>query len=64
MRGETPCLTIKKLSNPSPTVIHALSYLLAKTVGSHLASLESSSKNNTSCSLTNFSMRSRLLKAY
>ncbi len=48
LSGETPCLTIKKLSKPSPTVIHALSYLFAKTVGSHRASRESSNKNRTS----------------
>jgi hypothetical protein len=60
--GGTPCLTITKLSNPSPTVMQALSYLLANTVGSHLASLESSNKNKTSCSWTNFSSWSRVLK--
>ena len=58
MDGDTPCLTITKLSNPNPTVIHALSYLLAKTVGSHLASLESNNKNKASCSSTSFSKNS------
>lgn len=58
--GETPCLTITKLSKPKPTVIQALSYLLAKTVGNHLASLESRSKNRTSCSLTSSSSWSKV----
>lgn len=58
--GDTPCLTITKESKPSPTVIHALSYLLASTVGNHLASLESNNKNITSCSLTNSYKVSRL----
>lgn len=62
--GDTPCLTITKLSNPSPTVMHALSYLLARTVGSHLAYLESRSKNNTSCYYTNFYKASSVSNVY
>lgn len=54
MLGETPCLTITKESKPSPTVMHALSYLFARTVGSQRAYRESSSKNSTSCYLTSY----------
>lgn len=58
--GETPCLTITNESNPSPTVIQALSYLLARTVGNHRAYLESNSKKSTSCYLTNYYKVSRV----
>jgi len=48
-----PCLKTTKVSNPKATVIHILSYNFAKTVGSHLDSLESVSKNIESCYFIN-----------
>lgn len=44
--------------------MQALSYLLANTVGSHLAYLESKSKNNTSCYFTSYSILSKVSNVY